>query len=170
MILQTGWYGQILNPMEQEDVGFYADSMAAMDVHVLFHRTIDIYSYKNFSGPFVLKIVSDERLPVKIVHEIDGVEGIVHFFNTTITPRAVDAKKVRLKITPVYTGELLTGAIIEKPNKGGAALYYLHYKYDSRGRLMEERWEKLINGRRTLWLEVENRYFDAARDLSENQL
>lgn len=167
MVINTDWYGQILHPSEQEDIRFYADSMAVMDLHVIYNRTLDIYTYKDFSGPFVLKIVSNNKLPAKIVHDIDGSGGFVNYFVSTVTPLKAEAKKTKLKIRPVYTGDLITGAIVLKPNKEETALYYLHYKYDSRGRLIEERWEKLVNGRRTLWLEVENRFFDPAMDFSK---
>lgn len=167
MILNADWYGQIINPPAQEDLKFYADSMAVMDLHVLFNRTLDIYTYKDFGYSSVLKIISNNKLPAKIVHDIEGTGGIIDHFQSTFTPLVAEAKKLKLKIRPVYTGDMLTGAIVVKPNKEETALYYLHYKYDSRGRLTDERWEKLVNGKRTLWLEVENRFFDAGRDFIE---
>lgn len=168
MILEADWYGRILNPAGQEDVRFYADSMAAMDLNVIFNRILDAYTYKDFGSPFVLKIVSNETLQVKIVHDIEGSAGMVDFLQTTVLPPNPESKKLKLKIRPVFTGELLAGAIISKQKMEETALFYLHYKYDSRGRVTDERWEKLINGKRTLWLEVENRFFDAENDFIKN--
>jgi hypothetical protein len=161
MILDIDWYGRILSPMNGEDVRFYADSMAMMDLNVLFNRSIDIYYYKDFGSPQVLKIVSNEKLPARIVHEVEGNVWAIEFFLSSITPPGVESKKTKVKIRPVNTGNLLTGAIVTKLNKDQAPLFYLHYKYDNLGRLTNERWEKLINGKRTLWLEVENRFFES---------
>jgi len=165
MILDIDWYGRLLNPINTEDIRFYADSMAMMDLNVLFNRSIDIYYYKDFGSPQVLKIISNETLPARIVHEIEGSVWAIDYFMSSITPTGVEAKKTKVKIKPVYTGNLLTGAIITKLNKDQSPLFYLHYKYDNLGRLTNERWEKLINGKRTLWLEVENRFFEGNSDL-----
>lgn len=168
MILDIDWYGRLLNPINTEDIRFYADSMAMMDLNVLYNRSIEIYNYKDFGSTQVLKIVSNEKLPVRIVHEIEGSVWAIDYFLSSITPPGVEAKKTKVKIKPVYTGNLLTGAIITKLNKDQSPLFYLHYKYDNLGRLTNERWEKLINGKRTLWLEVENRFFEADSDLIRN--
>jgi hypothetical protein len=161
MILDIDWYGRLLNPLNSEDIRFYADSMAIMDMNVLFNRCMDIYNYKDFGSPQVLKIVSSDKLPARIVHEIEGNALAIDFFLSSFTLPGTEGKKRKMKIRPVYTGNLLTGAIITQTNKGELPLYYLHYKYDNLGRLTNERWEKLINGKRTLWLEVENRFFEA---------
>jgi hypothetical protein len=165
IILDIDWYGRLLNPLSQEDKRFYADSMAMMDLNVMFNRSMDIYTYKDFGSPQVLKIVSNESLPARIVHEVTGNVWAIDFFLGSITPLGDESKKTKVKISPVYTGNLLTGAIVTKLNKDQSPLYYLHYKYDNLGRLTNERWEKLINGKRTLWLEVENRFFEINEEL-----
>ena len=165
IILDIDWYGRMLNPTNGEDSRFFADSMAIMDLNVMFNRSMDIYTYKDYGSPQVLKIVSNELLPARIVHEVTGNVWAIDFFLSSITPLGDESKKTKVKISPVYTGNLLTGAIVTKLNKDQSPLYYLHYKYDNLGRLTNERWEKLINGKRTLWLEVENRFFEINEEL-----
>ncbi len=161
-LIDFDWYGRILNNYGTYDVFFYADSMAFIDLNILFNRIGEFYEYRAFTGHPVHKIVTAGTWPFKITHTIEPFTGAIPEINTLKTTRIQEGgKDVRVKTIPVYTGKLLTGAIVNTAGGKQKALYYLHYKYDSRGRLTEERWEKLINGKRTLWLEVENRYFEA---------
>jgi hypothetical protein len=136
-----------------------------MDLNILFNRISDFYIYKAFDGLPVYKIVSTENWPQKITHNVEPPIDPINQLNTAKSSRVdPDGKTLRVKIKPVYTGDLLTGAIVTTNNIKETPLYYLHYKYDSKGRLTEERWEKLIEGKRSLWIEVENRFFDPATE------
>lgn len=161
VLLDFDWYGRILNPFNSYDVLFYADSMSFIDLNIVFNRTSDFYQYRAFDTQPVHKIVSNDTWPFKITHHIEATPGPITQLITTKGSRINLAEKsTRVKIKPVYTGDLLTGAIITTNNNKEIPLYYLHYKYDAKGRVTDERWEKLIDGKRTLWIEVENRYFE----------
>ncbi len=164
VLLDFDWHGNLLTSRKTEDFEFYADSVSMMDLHFIFNRTSPMYTYRNL-GPMIDRIVTISAWPKKIVHLVEGNIRQIDYLTTSITSPYQTAKIWRLKISPVYTENRLTGGIVAKPGGKEKPLYYLHYKHDALGRITNERWEKLIDGKRTLWLEVENRFFEADQAL-----
>ncbi len=159
-LLDFDWHGNLLTSMNSEDVRFYADSMSMFDLNLLYNRLANIYDYQ-IEDPPVQRIVSVPNWPDKIVHIItEGVQQI-DFLLSSSKSRLEQVKTRKVKITPIYTDDRLTGAIVTGKGKKEKPLYYIYYKYEALGQITSERWEKIINGKRTLWLEVENRFFEA---------
>jgi hypothetical protein len=167
VIIDFDWYGNILNPYQGNDVSFFADSMSFIDLNLIYNRISNIYEYRAFENQTVHRIISLENWPFRITHQIESNPyEIIHLITSKNSRVYPTEKNMKVKIKPVHTGDLLTGAIVTSANAKETPLFYLHYKFDAKGRLTDERWEKLINGKRTLWLEVENRYFDNDIDLT----
>jgi hypothetical protein len=81
---------------------------------------------------------TDEELLVRITRDYDE-------------PRRYQLQRV------VERGRL-TGAIIRQKDE---PVLYLYYMYDEAGRLISERWERIMQGRKLRWMEVENRYYSS---------
>jgi hypothetical protein len=161
LLLDYDWYGNLLNDIASTDVFFYADSMAFIDLQVMVNRHATYFNYRTYDDIKNGIIKSEPQWIRKIRLEFDAAYPL----NTLLSfssPVSTESLKVKVIIQPVYEDNLLIGVIVNSTQKGGRPLYYLHYKYDNKGRITNERWEKLIDGKRTLWLEIENRFYSSA--------
>lgn len=159
-LVDFDWYGRLTTLVTNPDVQFYAHQMSAYDLALLMHRQSIFYEYRHMGLDYPVKITSATWWPARIQHMAECTPLEVMHLKTMVTTWA-GGKRTRTVVTPVHKDNLLVGAIVTTPGSRAIPLLYLHYKYDARGRLIEERWEKLIDGKRTLWLRVENRFYEA---------
>lgn len=160
-LVDFDWYGRLTTPVTNPDVQFYAQQMSAYDLALLMHRQSVFYEYRHMGLAYPVKITSATWWPARIQHMAESTLFEMMHLKTMATTWE-GGKRTRTAVTPVHKDNLLVGAIVTTPGSRATPLLYLHYKYDARGRLVEERWEKLINGKRTLWLQVENRFYEAS--------
>ncbi|MCU0396037.1 MAG: hypothetical protein MUF29_09005 [Chitinophagaceae bacterium] len=156
-IVNYSWRGRYLNAIDAAGQAFYTDSVLPFDASMLFVMRPAIFEY-NYDESQVLtriRLAAASSLPVNVQwlprEGSTDEELLVRITRDYDEPRRYQLQRV------VERGRL-TGAIIRQKDE---PVLYLYYMYDEAGRLISERWERIMQGRKLRWMEVENRYYSS---------
>ncbi|MCC6760362.1 MAG: hypothetical protein IT252_04065 [Chitinophagaceae bacterium] len=155
VILNYNWRGSFTDAMDDEGQNFMVDSILPFDVHLLLLQKPEMYEYQMGFNNKLSRI----RLSKNVANE-KAIQWI---------PDELKLDKYAVRVTDSYNS-IEARYTIELMQEKGAAVngasisykqdpfIYLYFEYDTKGRIVAEKWYKLIGGKKRLWLSFDNRF------------
>jgi hypothetical protein len=156
VIVNYDWRGNYRDAMDRAGREFYTDSILPFDAHLLLALRPPMFQYS----------YDQEKKLSRIRWELNQHSGKTitwiprdNLSEEDIAIKVGDEANVpaRFQMQQKMDKNLLTGAIIRQKKE---PIFYLYYQYDSKGRIIAEKWDRLINGKAVPWLAIENRFYD----------
>jgi hypothetical protein len=160
VVVNYDWRGNFTDAFDAGGRRYFADSILPFDLHLAMIAKPDMYRY-TYSMDNILSMIKLNAgyFPEKNIQYWPEPANTAGDFILRVADEGKGVEKY--KIQRVVNQGQYTGAII---TKGKKPFMYLYFQFDQQGRIAKERWEKLIDGKRRIWIQVENRFHENEPD------
>lgn len=153
VILNYNWRGSFENAIDAEGHDFMVDSILPFDAHLLLLLKPEMYAYQFGYDKQLQRIKADKTTAQDL--------------NIQWVPSSYSKGKFVVRINDGYNTEsrfelelmneqkTVAGAIVTYRNE---PFLYSYFEYDSKGRIVAEKWYKVKGSKKRLWLSFDNRF------------
>lgn len=154
LVVNYDWRGNFTDAFDAAGQQYFADSILPFDLHLAMIAKPEMYRYTySMENVLVMIRLNTGFFPEKNVQYWPEAANSRGDYIVRVSAPNYGIEK--FKIQRMVDNGLYTGAIIMQGKKN---FLYQYFQYDAQGRIASERWEKLVDGKRRLWLQVENRF------------